>query len=192
MNYSQKLCLALLVALGVSNAALAYRFRFSNHTAEMVQIRMNLAGYGDDFDVVLHPRGTPAQEGEIWFKWLHEGITNWDNNKLAGYCWNILQIRRQMKDDKGNYVWGPWREVNVQYVPSNQYTAMVEASDKAASAIINVGLAAGDKSATGDQSEGIAKGIGSLVAHSQCKDRKFDVVYADKKGKDIVVTSLAQ
>jgi hypothetical protein len=192
MNYSYKLGLALLAVLGVSNAALAYRFRFSNHTAEMVQIRMNLAADGTDYDVVLGAKGDPNQEGEIWLKWIHEGITNWENNRKAGFCWNTLQLRTQMKDRGGNIVWGPWKEVNVRYVPSNQYNAMTEASDKAASSIINVGLSAGGKESTGEGSEGIAKGIGSLVAHSQCKDRKFDVVYVSKKSREITLTSLAQ
>mgnify|MGYP003455277567 CR=1 FL=1 len=192
MNYSCKLGLALLAAIGVSNAALAYRFRFSNHTAEKVNIRMNFAGDGTDYDIFLGPKGEADQEGELWFKWIHEGITNWENNRRAGFCWNALQMRTEMQDRSGKTVWGPWKEVNVQYVPSNQYTAMVEASDKMAGALTNVALSAADKASVGEGSEGIAKGIGSLVGHSQCKDRKFDVIYVDKKSRQITLTSVAQ
>jgi hypothetical protein len=192
MNYAHKVGLTLLVALGVSNAAFAYKFRFANHTAEEVQIRLNLAGDGKDWTFTLAPRGQANQEHDEWFPWIHEKITDWELNRRAGFCWSAISMKRKILDNTGNMVWGPWKQVNIQYIESNQYTAMTDASDKAASAIANVGLAAGGKESAGEGSQGIAKGIGSLVAYGQCKNRDFDVVYADKKGKELAIVSLAQ
>ncbi len=185
-----KLAIALVAIVSIQGSAFAYRFTFANHTAEQLQLRFNLAADGTDYDVTMAPRGENGQEQEIWFKWIHEGITNWENNRRAGFCWSSIKMRRQMKDKTGKMVWGPWREVDVQYLESKQFTAMKEASDEAAASIANIGLSAGGKETT--ETGGIAKGISNLVGYSQCKNRHFDIVYTDKSGKKIAVTSLAQ
>jgi hypothetical protein len=193
MNYSYKLGLALLAVLGVNNAALGYKFTFSNHTAERVMIRLSLALDNKDWDVTLTPLGTPGQDGLIGFPaFWDDKDAGWELHRRAIHCWRSLKMKREIKDSSGKMVWGPWQEINVRYVESNQYLAMTSDSDKATSSIINVGLSAGGKESAGEGSEGIAKGIGSLVAHSQCKDRHFDVIYLDKKGKAVGLTTLAQ
>lgn len=199
MQNMHKLAIALLAAASIQGSLLAYRFTFSNHTAEAVMFRFNLAGDGTDYDFVLQPQGKSGHEYELWFKWIHEGITNWENNRRAGFCWSSIKMKRQMKDasgrvmrdEKGNPIWSSWKEVNVKFVESDKYQGMVDASDQAAAAIANIGLSAGGKESVGESATGIAKGIGSLVARSQCKNRHFSVVYSDRKGKDLEVTSLA-
>jgi hypothetical protein len=183
-----------LNALWVSSA-IAHIFAFSNHTHNVVKIRIQFSG-------VLEPwyeRTIPAKKYEEFRFVAGEGPL--DISRKFGFCLQYIQvatpqiIKKQKVDDDGNkrtvyeplldasgeQIFNPWRNVVVTWVKGEAYEAIVSAgkafadgASELASDIASVALGGVPmpKFKLGD----IAGAIGTWAAYSFCATRHFDII----------------
>jgi hypothetical protein len=141
-----------LLALAFSGQRLsAYLFTVSNHTNNPLWIRIHLmADKGDKFyDVYLEPRQAGDKAMHVFrfgsdqgYRWVE---AEWHK---GGFCFGEMYVRTPItetktvtrpngteleievlvKDDKGNVLFGPWKEVSITLVKSEGANAIAEAA----------------------------------------------------------------
>jgi len=131
MKTSNKMLVAALALLGISNAALGHIYTYSNHTAQDIQVRMQLGGFGEPWYIVgAKPYETKENDNNfIPADTTYElrfvaGEGPLDYSRKFGFCLARQQYRVQ--DENGK--WGAWYAVAVRFVETEQFNKLVKAS----------------------------------------------------------------